>query len=102
MSDASIVLIVLAVGTYLLKSAGPVLLGDRRLPASLQQLIDLLPAALLASLALVSTVGDGQNIVIDARVIGLLVAGVALWRRLPFVVVVVLASAATAAVRLVS
>lgn len=102
MSDASIVLTVLAVGTYLLKSAGPLLLGDRRLPSSMQQLVDLLPAALLASLALVSTVGDGQHIVIDARVIGLIVAGVALWRRLPFVVVIVLASAATAAVRLVS
>lgn len=102
MSDAAIVLIVLAVSTYFLKSAGPLLLGDRRLPSSMQQLVDLLPAALLASLALVSAVGDGQHIAIDARVIGMLVAGVALWRRLPFVVVIVLASAATAVVRLVS
>lgn len=101
MSDAAIVLFVMAGGTYALKSAGPLVLGSRRLPASVQQLVDLLPAALLASLALVSTLGDGQRLVVDARVVGLVVAGLALWRRLPFVVVIVLASAATACVRLV-
>ncbi|BAN04484.1 AzlD domain-containing protein [Ilumatobacter coccineus] len=102
MSDAAIVLLVMTAGTYVLKSAGPLVLGTRRLPASVQQLVDLLPAALLASLALVSTLGDGQRLVVDARVVGLAVAGLALWRRLPFVVVIVLASAATAIVRLVS
>ncbi len=102
MSDAAVVLIVLAAGTYLLKSAGPLVLGERRLPPAVQHLVDLLPAALLASLALVSTMGDGQSLVVDARVIGMLVAGIALWRRCPFVVVIVLASSATAMVRLAS
>ncbi len=101
MSDASIVLIVLAVGTFALKSAGPVLLGDRRLPTRVQAVVDLLPAALLASLAIVSTLGDARSLVVDARIIGLLVAGVALWRKAPFVVVIVLASAATALTRLI-
>ena len=64
-----------------------------------QSLVDLLPAALLASLAIVSTVGDGNAIVVDARLVGLIVAGIALWRRAPFVVVIVVASAATAIVR---
>jgi hypothetical protein len=40
--------------------------------------------------------------VIDARLIGLVVAGLALWRRAPFVVVILLASAATAIARLIS
>jgi hypothetical protein len=74
-------------------------LGDHRLPVRVQALVDLLPAALLASLALVSTVGDGASVVIDARFVGLIAAGVALWRRAPFVVVILLASAATAAAR---
>ena len=102
MSDATVVLVVMTVGTFALKSAGPLVLGDRSLPLRLQHVVDLLPAALLAALAVVSTVGDGREIVIDARVVGLVVAGIALWRRLPFIVVIVLASAATAVVRLFS
>jgi len=101
-SDATIVLIVLATGTYVLKSAGPLVLGARTLPVSAQRLIDLLPAALLAALAIVSTVGDGAAVVIDARLVGLIVAGLALWRRLPFVVVILLAAAATALTRLIA
>ena len=101
MSDALVVLVVLAVGTYGFKAAGPLVLGARRLPTRVQTVVDLLPAALLASLALVSTVGAGSSIVLDARLVGLIVAGLALWRRAPFVVVIVLASAATALVRAV-
>jgi len=102
MSDATIVLIVMTVGTFALKSAGPLVLGDRSLPRRVQQAVDLLPAALLAALAIVSTMGDGREIVVDARLVGLVVAGIALWRRLPFVVVIVVASAATAITRLIS
>ena len=102
MSDATLVLILMTLGTFALKSAGPLVLGDRALPLRVQQLVDLLPAALLSALAIVSTVGDGRAIVLDARVVGLLVAGLALWRRAPFVVVVVVASAATALVRFVA
>lgn len=102
MSDATIVLIVLASGTFVLKSAGPLLLGDRRLPSGVQAVVDLLPAALLASLAMVSTVGAGRELVLDARIVGLVVAGVALWRRAPFVLVIVLASFATAMTRFVT
>lgn len=101
MSDAVMVLVVLAAGTYAMKAAGPLVLGSRPLPVRVRAVVELLPAALLASLALVSTMGDGQSLVIDARLVGLIVAGIALWRRAPFVVVIVLASAATALVRLV-
>jgi branched-subunit amino acid transport protein len=101
-NTATVVLVIMTIGTFALKSAGPLLLGERSLPLRVQRVVDLLPAALLAALALVSTVGDGQQIVIDARLIGLFVAGLALWRRAPFVVVILLASAATAVTRLVS
>jgi branched-subunit amino acid transport protein len=102
MSDASVVLVVMTVGTFAMKSAGPLVLGARALPAAVQRIVDLLPAALLAALAMVSTVGDGQSIEIDARLVGLVVAGFALWRRAPFVIVVIVASAATALTRLIS
>lgn len=101
MSDTLVALILFAAGTYALKAAGPLVLGSRRLPTRIQLLVDLLPAALLASLAIVSTVGDGEAVVLDARLVGLVAAGIALWRRAPFVVVIVVASAATALVRAV-
>ena len=102
MNAATVVLVIMTIGTFALKSAGPLLLGERSLPARVQQVVDLLPAALLAALAIVSTVGEGQEIVIDARLVGLFVAALALWRRAPFVVVILLASAATAVIRLAS
>jgi len=102
MSDATIVLIVLAAGTYLFKSAAPLVLGARPLPVRIGRLVELLPAALLAALAVVSTLADGSSIVVDARLAGLVAAGVALWRHAPFVVVIVVAAAATALVRLAS
>ena len=100
MSDAMVVLIVMTVGTFAMKSAGPLVLGARSLPTSVQRVVDLLPAALLAALAVVSTLGDGQSIDIDARLVGLVAAGLALWKRAPFVVVIIVASAATAVTRL--
>ena len=102
MNDATLVLIVMTIGTFALKSAGPLVLGDRALPLRVQQVVDLLPAALLAALTIVSTVGDGRAVAIDARLVGLVVAGLALWRRLPFVVVIIVASGATALARLIS
>jgi branched-subunit amino acid transport protein len=101
-SDATVVLLVMTIGTFALKSAGPLVLGDRQLPLRVQRVVALLPAALLAALTIVSTVGDGRNVVFDARLVGLVVAGVALWRRAPFVVAIVLASAATAATRFIA
>lgn len=101
MSSPLVVLLGLSVGTYALKSAGPLLLADRALPPRLERLTTLLPVALLTALVVVSAVGDGQGIAVDARLVGTAVAGVALWRRAPFVVVVLLAVAATAIVRTV-
>ena len=102
MSDAVVVMVVLAVGTYGFKSAGPLVLGQRELPWSVRSFVDLLPAALLAALTAVSTVGDGQSLVLDARLVGLAAAAIALWRRAPFVVVVIAAAAATALARAVT
>jgi hypothetical protein len=44
----------------------------------------------------VQTVGDGHRLVVDARVPALAVAAILVWRRAPFLVVV-LAAAGTAA-----
>lgn len=101
MTTATLVLIVLAVGTYLLKAAGPLLLGGtRELPHWLDRLATLLPAPLLAALVVTSTFADGEELVLDARVVGVAVTAVALKLKAPFVVAVVLAAGATALTRL--
>ena len=58
-----------------------------------------MPVALLAALIGVQTFAAGQRVVFDARLVGLAVAGFAVWRRWPFLVVVGLAAASTALVR---
>lgn len=99
MSRAGVTLLVLAVTVYVLKAAGPLILGGRALPPRVARLTGLLPVPLLAALIVTSTVAADESLVFDARVAGLAAAAVALWRRLPFVVVVVLAGAVTAGVR---
>ncbi|MFF7291972.1 AzlD domain-containing protein [Microbacterium sp. NPDC008134] len=61
---------------------------------------DLLTVALLAALVAVQTLGDGQAIVVDARVPALLVAGGLLWLRQSFLVVVFAAALTAALLRL--
>ncbi|MDH4169735.1 MAG: AzlD domain-containing protein [Acidimicrobiia bacterium] len=102
MDDATLVMVLLAAGTYALKAAGPLVLGGRsQLAGWLERLALLLPAPLLMALVATSTlVADGRWVV-DARLAGLAAAAVALWRRANFVVVVLVAAATTAVVRLV-
>jgi branched-subunit amino acid transport protein len=101
-SRTIIVLAGLAIGTYGLKAAGPLALGGRPLPPWLDRAAQRLPAALLAALVVVSTVADGQDLVLDGRVAGVLAAGVVLRLRAPMAVAVVAAVAATAAVRAIA
>jgi len=89
-------LLALSAISYALKASGPVLAGGRRLGPQVRQTLDLVAVPLLAALILVQTVGDGHRLVLDARVPALAVAAILVWRRAPFLVVV-LAAAATAA-----
>lgn len=96
---ATVVLIGLTLCTYACKAAAPLVLGGRPLPENLGRLADLLPAALLAALVVVSALADDGAVVADARLVGLGAAATALTLKAPFVVVVVAASAATAVAR---
>ncbi|MCA4134162.1 AzlD domain-containing protein [Arthrobacter sp. M4] len=55
---------------------------------------------LLASLTTVNAVAAGQSLVLDARLGALAAAGVALWLRAPFLVVVLVGAGSAAALRL--
>jgi branched-subunit amino acid transport protein len=98
---STIWIVVAAVGaaTIALKSVGPVLLGGRPLPAPLTGIVALLGPALPAALVVTQVVGGDEELVLDARLVGLGAAVVAILLRAPLLVVVVAAAAATAIVR---
>ena len=91
---------VTGVGCYLLKLAGlsvPPKVLERPL---VERIADLLPVALLSALIGVQVLGSGPHLVIDARLVGLGAAVVALLLRAPFIVVVLVAALSAALVRL--
>ena len=63
-------------------------------------IVALVSVALLAGLAAQQTLDGGHRLVIDARLAALAVAAVALWRKAPFIVVIILAAATAAVLRL--
>lgn len=89
----------LSLGAYAFKVLGFVVIGGRRLPEPVTRCLLLIPAALLAALVVKDAATTGQQLVLDERMVGLGVAAVAAWRRLPLIAVVVLAAGATAALR---
>ena len=93
--------IVLGISVYALKSAGPLVLGNRRLPVAVGRVAQLAPAGLLAALVVVAAFKlEGQRaLTIDARAVGLAAAAVALSRRAGFIVAVLVAAGATALAR---
>jgi len=89
----------LAAGTYVSKAAGPLALGSRTVPPSLQRALTLLTVTLLSGLVAISTFGDGRGLTVDARAAGLAVALGAVWLRAPFAVVVIAATLTAAGLR---
>ena len=97
--DAWIAIGVLTVVCFAIKAAGPVALGGRDLPRWAEQLIVLLPAALLSALVVVQTFADGKALVLDARAAGLVAALVAVALRASVLIVLVVAAGTAAGLR---
>ena len=94
-------LLVLAGGTYLMRLVPLLLHGRVAVSDRAVRLVELGAVALLVALVATGTWFDGQDFAGWARPAGVAVAAAGIWRRLPFVLVVVLAATATAALRLV-
>jgi branched-subunit amino acid transport protein len=86
--------------TMVFKASGPVLLGARELPARVNSVVEVLAPAMLAALVVTQTVGGDRELVLDERLAGVVVGGVAVWLRAPLLVVMVLAAATAAVIRL--
>jgi branched-subunit amino acid transport protein len=101
MSTWTLVLATIA-GCYAFKLTG-YLVPERflRRPA-VRRLVELLPVALLAALVLVQAVADGRHLELDGpRLAGVAAGAVAVWRRAPFIVIILVAAATAALLRLV-
>ena len=92
----------LSAGAYLFKVVGVVMLGGRTLPQVVNRCLALIPAALLAALIMKDTLTLGQELVIDARVVGVAIATLATVRRLPLTAVLILGVGSTALVRAIA
>jgi len=85
---------------YALKLAGYLLPRKLLDKPTVQHVAAALTVGLLASLTVANTVVSGQALVLDSRLLALGAAAVALWRKLPFIVVVIIGAAAAALGRL--
>jgi branched-subunit amino acid transport protein len=99
MSEVWIVVVAVGVLTIAMKALGPMLLGGRELPGAITALVPLLAPALLAALVAINTVADDGEVVLDARLPGVVVAAAAIALKAPVLVVVVAAAVVTAVVR---
>jgi hypothetical protein len=99
MSPAGVVLFI--AGVFALRMVGGFALGgvlaanDRATRALL-----LMPLSIVAAVVAVQTFTTKTSVVVDARAVGITLAAVLSWRRVPMGVVVVLAALTTALVRL--
>ena len=100
MSGAWIVVAVVGAATVASKAAGPVLVGRRQLPSRLQACVDLLAPVMLVALVVTQTFASDEEIQVDARVLGVGAALIAIALRAPVIVAMAVAALVTALVRL--
>jgi branched-subunit amino acid transport protein len=87
-------------GCYLLKLAGLSVPRSALEKPAVERVADLIPVALLSALIAVQVFGDGRHLAVDARLLGLGAALVALLLRAPFIVVVFAAALTAAGARM--
>jgi branched-subunit amino acid transport protein len=92
--------LVLAVGTFSLRLAGPLMRTRFEMPERAERVLAAAAVVLLAALVATAALTDGHGAAGIARPAGVLVGGVLAWRRAPFVLVVVAAAATAAGLRL--
>lgn len=93
-------LLVFSVGNVITRAVGMFALGGRVGPnARGTKLVALIPISVVAAVFFVQTLTSRDQIVFDARILGVAAASVAVWRKAPMVVVVLVAAGVTAGAR---
>jgi branched-subunit amino acid transport protein len=100
MSETWVVIGGLVATTIAIRAAGPIAVGGRELPPRILNVIALLAPALLAALVATETFsGDGSELVLDERAIGVAGAGAVLAMRGSILWAMAVAVALTAGAR---
>ena len=97
-------LLVFSVGNVITRSLGMFVLSRRvgaEAPpdATWTRVANLVPLAIVTAVFAVQTFSSRGNLGLDPRVVGVIAAGLAAWKRAPMVVVVVIAAGVTAGLR---
>lgn len=95
-----VLVVATVVGCYVLKLAGYLVPARVLDHPRTRRAIELLPVALLAALVVVEALASGRHLDWNAaRLAGLAVGAIAVWRRAPFLVVVISAAVTAAVLR---
>ena len=94
-----IAILLACAATYLAKLAGYAVPARWLQNPRMARVAGAITVALLSALTVMNTFAAGTALVVDARLASLAVAALALWLRLPFLVVVLLGAAAAALMR---
>jgi branched-subunit amino acid transport protein len=97
-----VLVIATIVGCYLLKLAGDLVPAKALDHPRVRRTVELLPVALLAALVVVEALANGRHLQFDGpRLAGVGAGAIAVWRRAPFLVVVVVAAVVAALLRVI-
>jgi len=102
MTTVWIVIVFVGAVSIVFKAAGPVFVGRRTLRPRVASVVALIGPVMLTALVVTQTVGGDQEIVIDARLPGVLAAAVAVWRGAPVLVAMLVAGLVTGGLRALS
>jgi branched-subunit amino acid transport protein len=91
---------VVGIATIAFKAAGPVVIGRRELPSRVQSFVELLAPVMLIARVMTQTFGGDEEIGVDARLVGVGAAIVAIALRAHIIVAMAIAALVTALVRL--
>lgn len=94
------VVIALTMGIFAMRLAGMFGAGER-IRGRTADVVNLLPVAVVSAVVVLATFTAGRTLTLDARAVGMAVAAVAVWRRAPMAVVLVVATGTAALFRAV-
>jgi branched-subunit amino acid transport protein len=89
----------LAVWTYALRIAGPMMLRRVEVPETASRILNNIAPAVLSALVVTGMFTSGRSLVVDERALGFVAAGAAVVAKLPPLAVIVVAAGTTAAAR---
>lgn len=91
----------LAIGVYVQRGAGAVLIDTERIADNYRRIMAALPLAIISAVVALATLSSNGELELDAKVGGVAAAAVCAWRKLPMFVIVIAAAFTTATLRLV-